>query len=373
MKQPNSFLIINTFGIGDVLFSTPLLSNLKENFGEAKIFYLCNRRVYPVLKNHPLIEKIFIYERDEFEDVRKQSKLAWLKKIFAFISDIRKEKIEVVLDLSLNSQFGFFAWFGGIKKRLGLDYKGRGRFLTDKIEINGYQDKHVVDYYLSLLNLLNIKPKESKLQVYADEVSKLWADNFIKDNGISNSDFLIGVAPCGGQAFGKDASVKRWPEDKFSALIDKLIEEFSAKVLIFAGPNEKREVSNIISGLNNSAKCFEFTDCSLDQIIAMIGKCKLFIGNDTGPLRFADALVEKVIGIFGPVDEAVYGLYPSDLANKRIIINEGLSCRPCYKKFRLPECKYELKCLRDISVAEVFDTATQLVTDDLKQNNFTNF
>ena len=96
MKKPNSFLIINTFGIGDVLFSTPLLSNLKENFPEAKIFYLCNRRVYSVLKNHPLIEKIFIYERDEFEEVRKQSKLVWLKKIFAFICDIKKEKIEVV-------------------------------------------------------------------------------------------------------------------------------------------------------------------------------------------------------------------------------------------------------------------------------------
>jgi heptosyltransferase-2 len=362
MKQPNSFLIINTFGIGDVLFSTPLLRNLKENFPEAKIFYLCNRRVYPVLKNHPLIDKIFIYERDEFEKVRKQSKFAWLKKIVAFVSDIKKEKIEVALDLSLNSQFAFFSWFGGIKKRLGLDYKGRGRFLTDKIEINGFQDKHVANYYLSLLNLLNIKPKESKLEVYADKLSKLWADNFIKNNGISNSDFIIGVAPCGGQAFGKEANMKRWPEDKFSSLIDKLIEEFNAKILIFAGPNEKREVSNIISGLSNSARCFEFTDCSLDQIIAMIDKCKLFIGNDTGPLRFADALDKKIIAIFGPVDEKVYGLYPSDLANKRIIVNEDLACRPCYKKFRLPECSYERKCLRGITVKEVFESADKVLS-----------
>jgi len=356
-----SFLIINTFGIGDVLFSTPLLRNLKENFPNAKIFYLCNRRVYPVLKNHPLIEKIFIYERDEFEKVKKQSKFAWLKKIIAFVSDIKKEKIEVVLDLSLNSQFGFFSWVAGIKKRLGLDYKGRGRFFTDKIEINGYQDKHVVDYYLSLLNLLNIKPKELKLQVYADEISKLWADNFIKDNGISNSDFLIGVAPCGGQAFGKEANIKRWPENKFSLLIDKLIEEFNAKILIFAGPNEKKEVSNIISGLNNSARCFEFTDSSLDQIIAMIDKCKLFIGNDTGPLRFADALDKKIIAIFGPIDEKVYGVYPPDSTNKSIVINKDLNCRPCYKKFRLPECIHDKKCLNDISTEDVFKEAKRLI------------
>ena len=104
-----TFLIINPFGIGDVLFSTSLIQNINEFFPDSKINYLCNRRAYPVLENHPLVNRIFVYERDEFEVIKQKSKSKWLMAIGRLISQIRKEKIDIVFDLSLNSQFGFFA------------------------------------------------------------------------------------------------------------------------------------------------------------------------------------------------------------------------------------------------------------------------
>ena len=91
-----SFLIINPFGIGDVLFSTPLIRNINESLPESKIFYLCNRRALPVLANHPLISKCFVYERDEFEAIRRQSKIARLKKSLDFISSNKKENNDTV-------------------------------------------------------------------------------------------------------------------------------------------------------------------------------------------------------------------------------------------------------------------------------------
>ena len=68
-----SFLVMNPFGIGDVLFSTPLVRQLHEAHPGAKIYYLCNRRTSTFLKNHPLITKLFIYERDEFRAAEKRS------------------------------------------------------------------------------------------------------------------------------------------------------------------------------------------------------------------------------------------------------------------------------------------------------------
>ena len=151
-----SFLIINPFGIGDVLFSTPLIRNIKKTLPHSRIFYLCNRRSYPVLKDNPLIDKCFIYERDEFKALQKKSAVAWLKKFYSFISQIRREKIEIALDLSLNSQFSFLSWAAGIKQRIGYDYKKRGWLLTKKIVFSGYQDKHVIEYYLELLRFIGI-------------------------------------------------------------------------------------------------------------------------------------------------------------------------------------------------------------------------
>ena len=56
MPAERRFLVINPFGIGDVLFSTALLRCLKRSFPGSKLFYLCNKKTSPVLANHPLID-----------------------------------------------------------------------------------------------------------------------------------------------------------------------------------------------------------------------------------------------------------------------------------------------------------------------------
>ena len=355
-----SFLIINPFGIGDVLFSTPLIRNIKERFPSAKIFYLCNKRTLPILETNPLIYKAFVYERDDFDRLKKTSKILWIKKFLDFLSQMKKEKIDVAFDLSLNSQFGFFSWYAGIKKRIGLDYKKRGRFLTHKIRIDGYSDKHVVEYYLDLLSLLGVDKKEHGLEIYSDEKSREWSEEFMSRESL-NGKFIIGIAPCGGQAFGKDAYVKRWPQNKFVVLIQKLIREFSATIFIFAGTNEKEETASILNSLGKAAlSCYEFTNVSLNKIVALADKCSLIVANDTGPLRIGDALGKKIVAIFGPTDDKVYGPYPYDEI-RTITVKKDLPCRPCYKKFKLPPCPYDKKCLKDISVDEVFDAVKRLL------------
>ncbi len=68
-KIPSKILIINIFGIGDVLFTTPLISNIKKSAPKTSIHYLCNKRSQAVLQNNTKIDKIFVYERDEFYDI----------------------------------------------------------------------------------------------------------------------------------------------------------------------------------------------------------------------------------------------------------------------------------------------------------------
>ena len=357
-KRP-SFLIINPFGIGDVLFSTPLIRNIKEYFPDSRIYYLCNKRAYPVLRFNPLIEKIFIYERDEFEEIKRVSKLKWVKKGFSFISEIRKENINVTIDLSLNSQYGFFSFLAGIRKRVGLDYKRRGCFLTRKIKIEGFESKHVADYYLDALKLLGIEPKPYNLEVYASKESREKVDNFLKGK-VFREDLVIGIAPCGGKTLDKQAFRKRWPERKFSLLTERIISELGAKIFIFAGPDEAQDVERIISNIN-SDNIFNFTGLGLEEVIALIEKCFLFLGNDSGLLKVANALDKKIVAIFGPVSEKVYGLYPFK-PSQHIILKKDLPCRPCYKQFRLPECPYDIACLRDITVEEAFSAVSKLIS-----------
>src|SRR4051812_29410823 len=104
-------LIINPFGIGDVLFTTPLISNLRKAYPQAFIGYLANRRALPVIESNPKINQTYIYERDEFKDHLIPS---WMK----LLDEIKRAKFDVVFDLSLNPSFGFFCMACGIKRRI---------------------------------------------------------------------------------------------------------------------------------------------------------------------------------------------------------------------------------------------------------------
>jgi len=359
-NNPKSFLVINTFGIGDVLFSTALLRNLQNNFPASRIYYLCNKKTAPILKTHLLIRKVFVYERDEFVAAQKKSIFALFHKYWLFISEIRKEKIECAIDLSLNAPFGFFALLAGIRKRYGLNYKNRSRFLNKTVKIDGFIDKHVADYYLDTLKLLDIPVKKCNLEIYTDEASKVWASEFIDQNCISKEQFVVGIAPCGGDAFGKDNCLRRWPPEHFSALIDRLIKTYNAKIFLFAGPKEKNDVLGIISPVKRKENVYDFSDLTLEKTIALVERCQLFISNDTGIMRFADALRLKLIVFYGPTDDIIYGPYPYE-QDRTVILKKEMACRPCYKRFRLSSCANEQRCLRKITVDEVVRAAILLL------------
>ncbi len=360
-KVIKSILVINPFGIGDVIFSTPLLRNIQLNFPDAKIYYLCNKRSAALIKIHPLISKIFIYERDEFVEASKKSFFLGLLKYWRFVRELRKERIDCVLDLSLNTQFGFFAFLAGIKSRYGLDYKKRAFFLTNKIEITGFNGKHVADYYLDVLKMLNVPIKRCNLEVYTDSRSAKWAESFLKEKGILAKQLVIGIAPCGGESFGKDNYLRRWPGEKFSQLIDKLNDTHDSVIFIFAGPKEKQDVLAITNALQHKNKVFDFSENSLEETVSLVKRCDLFISNDSGLLRFADGLNKKIVAFYGPIDEKVYGPYLAD--ERSIIMKKDLSCRPCYRNFRLQPCNRDRECLKSISVEEVFEAAEKLLKE----------
>jgi len=88
-----NILIANIFGIGDVLFTTPMILNLKKSMEGVNVDYLCNARTENVLKNNPDIKDIFVYEKDEIVSIWKKDKKKFFNRIFGLFSAIHKKKI----------------------------------------------------------------------------------------------------------------------------------------------------------------------------------------------------------------------------------------------------------------------------------------
>lgn len=353
-------LIVNPFGIGDVLFSTPLISNLKEAHPAGFIGYICNNRAKEALSGNSQLNRIFTFEKDQYRTLWKEDKFKCIKEFVSFLVQIRKERFDVAIDLSLGHQYSFSLWLIGVKKRIGYNYRKRGRFLTHKININGYEDKPIVDYYLDLLKFLDIKPKHFNLTMNITKEDRDRADEVFNKNGLKEQDMIIGLIPAGGASWGRDFAYRHWPWENYAKLSDKLIVQLEVKVIILGEPLEE----NICRQVQNVMQKKAINVCgttTLKQFAALLAKCDVVVCNDGGPLHVAVSQDVFTVSVFGPVDEKVYGPYPTNL--RHIVVTKNISCRPCYKKFKLPACQYDRRCLKGISAEDVF----KVIKDNLSK------
>lgn len=348
------FLIINPFGIGDVLFTTPVISVLREKYPDCVIGYWCNERVAPLLKSDTKINMLFPLSRGDIKRIYKGIEKVLV--LIKLIRQIRREKFDVAFDFSLDSRYGLWSKLAGIKKRIGFDYKERGRFLTDKIALGGYSDKHVVDYYLDLLKFADIRISiDIPYSLVVSKESSTKAKDILSGRGIKPSDLVIGMAMGGGASWGRDAIYKQWPAEKFAQVAQRLVKDLKAKVILLGSSDEKKLADKI-----KNDEMLDLTGkLNLEELAAVIKELKLLVCNDGGPLHMAAALGVKTVSIFGPVDEKVYGPYPK--REGHIVVKKDVSCRPCYRNFRFLRCDNGLQCLKEISVEEVFENVRKSV------------
>ncbi len=348
-NPPQKILIINIFGIGDVLFTTPLISNLKAQYPNIKIGYLCNRRTESVLRSYSKVDQVFVYERDEFNQLYRKSKIGFVKAMLEFWRTIKRERYDVVIDVSLSSFTSFFTWAIGIKERIGFNYKNRSRWLSKKINLEGYEGRHVVDYYLSLLDDLGVASKVRDLEIPISIQDEEWVGSFLKNNKIADKKYLIGLVPGGGASWGKDAIYKRWAPANYAKLADKMIEKYAA-VIILVGDQKEEALCREVSRLMQHPSLVVCGQTTISQFGALAKKSSLMVLNDGGPLHMAVAAGAKTISIFGPVDEKVYGPYSSQ--GRHVVVTKNLPCRPCYRQFRRASCTH-ISCLQQITVEDV--------------------
>lgn len=355
-----NILVFNPFGIGDVLFSTPLIRNLKEKINNCSITYVCNRRVEPLLNNNKFIDRVIVFEKDEWRNLGRKSKFGLFKKIITQFREIKNQKFDCLFDLSMNAQYGLFFKLTGIKKRIGYNYKNRGKFLTDKFDLSkGYQGRHVADFFLDLLSAVGLTATAYPFDIFLPKKKAITKPIFLSHHNLPHQNFLIAVVAGSGDSWNQTAYFKRWPEEYFVELIERIQSELSAEVVLFGSKSEVPLTNRIYSRL--AKKPLQLSgELNLESFIEHINICDLVISNDGGPFHIAQALKKKAVVFYGPVDEKVYGVYPD--SSICAVFTGKVDCRPCYESFKFPECKFDKLCLRRITTDSVFSQIEKIIS-----------
>jgi len=111
---------------------------------------------------------------------------------------------------------------------------------------------------------------------------------------------LAGQAPLLAFHPGASKEPRAWHPERFAELGRRLTVRHGARVLLLGSEGERQQLQRIASRLPAECVLVPGPGLSMKVTGALLENCRLFVGNDSGPMHVAAALGVPTIGIFGP-------------------------------------------------------------------------
>ena len=339
MRKNKRILIFNVNWLGDVLFSTAAIRNIRHNFPESFIACIVPSRCYPVLKGNPHLDEVIIFDEKD----RHKGILAQLN----FVRLLKSKKFDTVFLLHRSFSRALICRLASIPQRFGYHTKKRGFLLTKKIIPPQKDTLHRIDYYLNLIEKAGLKVEDRYAEFFVSDEDIKFVDDVLSKNSINKDDFLVVINP------GGNWYPKRWPKEYWAELADRLIAQFGAKIIIAGAHNDL----SLALGIKELMKEKPLIGCgifNIRQLGALAKRADLFISADTGPLHVANAVGAKmIIALFGPTSTEITGPYP---LKNTVILQRDTGCKiPCYEA----HCK-DNRCMKAITPEEVLGQVRKL-------------
>jgi ADP-heptose:LPS heptosyltransferase len=163
------------------------------------------------------------------------------------------------------------------------------------------QAVHVVDQNLSLLGPLGVERGEVVFPLPRAADAGQRAQAFLDRRGIGSGARIVALLP------GAHGQHKQWPAASFRALAERFLRERGVRVLVLGGPGEEALLDAVACGLGPSAATS--ADGTILDLMSLLRRAHLAVGNDTGPLHLAAALGVPAVGLYGPTRAERNGPY----------------------------------------------------------------
>jgi heptosyltransferase-2 len=340
----DKILIRGTNWIGDAILTLPAVAAIRATYPQAHIAVLVKPWVADVYGFFSAVDEVIIYE-NKFDTPTGVFRLARM---------LKGKKFEAAILLQNAIEAAIIVLAAGIPLRAGYDSDARGLLLTHRVHrTEEIRKVHQIDYYLEMVKALGCVSVDREMHLET-KINPLDAQDILRKFIPEINKLIIGIAP--GATYGP---AKRWFPDRFAAVVDKLDEHFSSQGIILGGKSDW-EVAQEVQKLARTKLINLAGKTTLREAIYLISQCRLFISNDSGLMHIAGALNIPTIALFGSTNPAT----TAPAGNKSTIVRREVSCSPCLKE----TCPTDFRCMRLISVEDVFKAAQNLVQNGRDKN-----
>lgn len=360
-------LVLKPCCLGDVLFATPFVRELRRALPHAEITFAVGAHSRPAIAHSPYLDRLI--DTGPIGGGRYQ-----LRDLEAFIQRISHERFDACFVLERSAVYSAIPLLAGIPIRIGIDSGGRGFSLTTGISADPPRPES--ELYLDLLRAIGGQPKSPALEYVPTDAARYRIDELVNDGRIPMDRPMVILHVAGGTNPGMVLRRKRWPPHSFGELGKRVVAAGGTVILV--GASEDRNVANeALAILRNvggwgdesshsstpetedrairpspieSPRVVDLVgSLALDELAELARRAVVYVGNDSGPSHLAEAAGGRVVMLFGPSDPIVYG----PRSSRAVALIAGLWCSPCFEHGRVAPCMNPI-CMPSLSVDRVW-------------------
>jgi heptosyltransferase-1 len=302
--------IVRFTSLGDVIHTLPLAAAIRRHRPDVRIIWLVEEREQILLRDNPVVDEIVVVP---LRRCRRglTTPSGWRRagaELRAIASRLREARIDVALDVQ--------GWFHKTSPfllltrapvRIGFS-RSHARDAFSPLATNRHvtppsDARHIVDQNRCLLEPLGIVPAEApEFPLPAFGGGDARAEAWLADRGLATGVRLVAMLP------STRGAAKHWPAESFREIGRRLLDDSRYRLLVLGGPGEEPLLEYVRQGLP-ADRAYVCSPGPIPELVGVIRRTQLAIGNDTGPLHFAAASGVPSLGLFGPTQGVRNGPY----------------------------------------------------------------
>lgn len=322
------FILLKTAAIGDTILTQAMVQEIKSNFPNSTIDYVCTSTNYAMAKLLPDIDNVFLF------NIKKPVKgLLKLRKLLSydFLIDFAPwTRINAVIAYYLSAKF-----------KVGFKRKNMYRHYVYDICVEHSDDVHEIDNYRKLLKICGLVVHN---YLPAFDFQKEELTNELE--GLIRTKYCVfHLCPGGSKQYQRSWELNKWLE-----LSQLIFEKFGVMIILTGGDEDKERVMQLALELQENGIPYKVIagKANLCETGKVLQSAKFLVSVNTGIMHLGAALNIPVFALNGPTSSLRWG----PLGEKSYSLQSGISCQPCISLGFESDCTNP-KCMQQLSVKQV--------------------
>jgi lipopolysaccharide heptosyltransferase II len=258
--------------------------------------------------------------------------------------ELRGTGYDVALDLGRSAKSALLALASGAPRRIGFARtdarEGAWLVATERLAPQGVE-RSKLEQFLAFGERLAVRGDATidfGLRVDATETAAVDA-------------LLAGIdGPLVAACVGSSCRARLWWPERTAAVLDALHARHGTAAVVLGAPSDGPFGDGVVAAARSPVRTLAGRT-SLRELAAVLARCRLAFGPDSGALHLAAALGVPVVSLWG----ATSALRSAPFGSERWVVSGRAPCSPCF----LTQCPIGRVCMQTIGVEQVAGVAEQ--------------